>query len=79
MPEVLEDLHPLEDIPADRKLLAEGQSRRYRRLALLSMFHPDLAFFCLHMAWVEGVNLHGAPMAPSVASLLGDAYEIEGV
>ena len=62
--EVLVDLHPLENVPADRELLAEGQSRRYRRLTLLPTFHPDLAFFRLHMTWVKGVNLHGAPFAP---------------
>ncbi len=63
----------------NRELLAEGQSRRYRRLALLPTFHPNLAFFRLHMVGVEGVDLHGTSIAPCETSLVGDVYKVEGV
>ncbi len=43
-PEVFENLHQLQHVPMDRKLLPKGQSRRYRRLPLLFSLSPDRAF-----------------------------------
>ncbi len=73
---ILEYFNSFKDIPANRELMAKGQSRWYRCLALLASFHPNLAFFRLHMVGVKGVDLHAAPFALWIASLLGDYNEI---